>query len=321
MKILITGGAGFIGSNLTRYYLENTDHEITVVDRDEKNAGRLKDLCKDLRRFELILDDYHDVDHKVICNELDAVVHLASVPRVAFSVEHPEETTYENIFKTVSLLHRLTDVLDVRFVFASSSSVYGGATLSAETEQLNPKSPYALQKKCGEEFCSLFSSLYGLDTVCLRFFNVFGEHQYADGSHPPVIAKWCDQLKKGEPLLLEGDGTQSRDFTHVDNVVHGINLAVTNERGLYRSGKKFSGDIYNIANEERTSLNQLLRLLSDRFDNIELDRQDSRVGDVQHSQANIQKATEELNYKPVCRLGEGLEKTLEWWGIKAGVTT
>jgi UDP-N-acetylglucosamine 4-epimerase len=140
---------------------------------------------------------------------------------------------------------------------------------------------------------------------------VFGPHQHVDSAYATVMAKWCSQLKTGAPLLIEGDGTQSRDFSYVDNVVHGINLAVT-------SDKKFKGEAFNIANQDRTSLNDILDYLSNNFD-IELDRHDSRAGDVKHTQADITKAKEELNYSPVCDVWEGLEKTLEWWDLKCKV--
>jgi nucleoside-diphosphate-sugar epimerase len=310
MNILITGGAGFIGSNLTKYYLENTDHKITVVDRDHKNTTRLQELCGTLRPFEMIYDDYDNVRNSIVWDK-NAVVHLAAVPRVAFSVEHPASTTYENIYKTVRLLEQLKDTgnKNIKFIFASSSSIYGDASMpTSEDHELNPQSPYALQKKCGGEFCKMFADLYGINTVCLRFFNVFGPHQYVDSAYSTVMAKWCDQLKKGEPLLIEGDGTQSRDFSYVDNVIHGINLAVT-------SDKRFHGESYNIANQDRTSLNEILDYLSEKFD-IKLDRCESRAGDVKHTQADISKAKEELNYSPVCNVWEGLEKTLEWWKLK-----
>jgi nucleoside-diphosphate-sugar epimerase len=310
MKILITGGAGFIGSNLTKYYLENTDHAITVVDRDHKNITRLQELCGTLRPFEVIHEDYDNVRNSIVWDK-DAIVHLAAVPRVAFSVEHPASTTYENVYKTVRLLEQIknTGNKNIKFVFASSSSIYGDASMpTSEYHELNPQSPYALQKKCGGEFCKMFSDLYGTNTVCLRFFNVFGPHQYVDSAYSTVMAKWCDQLKKGEPLLIEGDGTQSRDFSYVDNVIHGINLAVT-------SDKRFRGESYNIANQDRTSLNEILDYLSEKFD-ITLDRCEPRAGDVKHTQADISKAKEELNYSPVCNVWEGLEKTIEWWKLK-----
>ena len=313
MNILITGGAGFIGSNLTKHYLENTNHKITVVDRCSKNIGRLETMCKELREFDIVQEDYDNVRHEIVAGK-DAIVHLAAVPRVAFSVEHPSSTTYDNIYKTTRLLEVLKNREDnqTKFVFASSSSIYGDASMpTSEDHKLSPQSPYALQKKCGEELCKMFSDLYDTNTVSLRFFNVFGPHQHVDSAYATVMAKWCDQLKKGESLRLEGDGSQSRDFSYVDNVVRGIDLAATSE-------KRFNGEAYNIANQDRTSLNDVLDFLQQRFD-FEVESFEPRQGDVKHTQANISKATNELSYTPVCNVWDGLQKTIEWWGLKEKV--
>ena len=315
MNILITGGAGFIGSNLVKNLLETTDHEITVIDRSALNTGRLEKLTKDCRPFNLVQDDYHNCTSEVISEWLpEMVIHLAAIPRVAFSVEHPDSTTYENTYYTTRLLKRCADSKVVkRFIFASSSSVYGGADVlpTPETQPLAPQSPYALQKKNGEEYCKMFSDLYGLDTVCLRFFNVFGPEQYVDSPYATVISNWCNAIKENQKLTLEDDGEQSRDFNYVDNVVEAIKCAINNE-------DRFDGDVFNVGNSEQTSLNDILSWFTQHGYSFELDRRPARIGDVKHTKADITKI-KSIGYEPVCDVWEGINKTVNWWEIKQPV--
>ena len=306
MTILVTGGAGFIGSNLVKNLLDTTDHEIVVVDRDEKNIERLEKLTSDCRFFTIVHGCYSEIP--ICTHKPDTVIHLAAVPRVAYSVEHPDTTTYENVFLLSKLLTKCKDSPSVkRFVFASSSSVYGGAEVlpTPETHPLDPKSPYALQKRTGEEYCKLFSSLYGLDTVCLRFFNVFGPEQYVDSAYATVISNWCNSIKEDHPLMIEDDGEQSRDFNYVDNVVEAVKCASSAEG-------RFDGDVFNVGNNEQTSLNAILDWFREHGYEFALDRRPARVGDVRHTKADISKI-QSIGYLPVCDIWEGLEKTVEWW--------
>lgn len=317
MNILITGGAGFIGSNLVKNLLETTDHEITVIDRSVMNAKRLEELTEGCRGYNLVVQDYHNVAWEVIKQYLpETVVHLAAIPRVAFSVEHPDTTTYENTYMTTSLLKKCKESGCVkRVVFSSSSSVYGGADIlpTSETHPLDPQSPYALQKKNCEEYCKLFSSLYELDTVCLRFFNVFGPEQYVDSPYATVIANWCNAIKENLPLILEDDGEQSRDFSYIDNVVESIKCAIEHPN-------RFDGDIFNVGDDAQTSLNEILDWFRQNEYSFELDRRPARVGDVRHTRADITKISN-IGYKPVCDVWEGLNKTVEWWNIDSPVET
>jgi len=306
---MITGGAGFIGSNLVKNLLETTSHEIVVVDRNATNIGRLKDLVLDCRDVTIVRGCYSNIGGEIIAeHQPDIVIHLAAVPRVAFSVEHPDTTTYENVFFLSKLLNKCKSSPSVkRFVFASSSSVYGGAEVlpTPETHPLNPQSPYALQKKTGEEYCKLFSNLYGLDTVCLRFFNVFGPEQYVDSPYATVISNWCNSIKENLPLIIEDDGDQSRDFNYVDNVVEAVKCASFAE-------DEFAGDVFNVGNNEQTSLNDILDWFKDHGCEFELDRRPARVGDVRHTKADISKI-KTIGYTPVCDVWNGLEKTKNWW--------
>ena len=309
MTIMVTGGAGFIGSNLVKNLLETTDHEVVVVDRNAVNIGRLEKLTSDCREFTVVHECYNNVAGSIIGeHEPETVVHLAAVPRVAFSVEHPSSTTYENTYLTTKLLSKCKDSNCVkRFVFASSSSVYGGAKVlpTPETHPLDPKSPYALQKKTCEEYCKMFSSLYDLDTVCLRFFNVFGPEQYVDSPYATVISNWFNCLKNGKPLLLEDDGQQSRDFSYVDNVTEAIKC-------VSFADEKFNGDVFNVGNNKQTSLNDILDWLYKEGYRYEVEDLPARLGDVKHTRADISKL-QKLGYSPVCDVWEGMKRTDKWW--------
>lgn len=309
MNILITGGAGFIGSNLVKNLLEFTTHNVSVIDRDITNIESLKKLTKSLRPFSLIESDYEDCCYQfLVNNKTDVVVHLAAVPRVAFSVEQPVSTTLENVYKTVRLLKACHKHVS-RVVFASSSSVYGGADLlpTPESYPLNPKSPYALQKQIGEQYCKLFSELYNLDTVCLRFFNVFGPEQYVNSPYATVVANWCNAIKNNNPILLDGDGTQSRDFCYVDNIVQAIKLVA-------ESKQQFNGEVFNVGNQEQTTLNSILDYLKEKQFKFTIENKPSRIGDVKHTKADISKIRE-LGYIPEVDFWTGLEKTIKWWNI------
>lgn len=309
MNILITGGAGFIGSNLVKILLETTSHSITVIDRDAVNIELLKEFTKNLRQFTIIEADYSNCcEYYFVNNKIDVVIHLAAIPRVAYSVEHPSETTLENIYKTVKLLKSCKNHIS-KFVFASSSSVYGGADIlpTPETHPLNPKSPYALQKQVGEQYCKLFSDLYNLDTVCLRFFNVFGPQQYVNSPYATVVANWCHAIKNNTPLLLDGDGSQSRDFCYVENIVQAIILTA-------ESKEKFNGDVFNVGNQEQTSLNEIINYFKQKQFNFTIQNKPSRIGDVKHTKADITKL-KNLGYSPKVDFWTGLEKTIKWWNL------
>lgn len=309
MNILITGGAGFIGSNLVKNLLKTTDHSVTVIDRDILNIDMLKKITCKLRAFNIVQSDYADCcDNYFVNNKIDVVVHLAAIPRVAYSVEHPSETTFENIYKTVKLLKACKNHVS-KFVFASSSSVYGGADIlpTPETYPLNPKSPYALQKQIGEQYCKLFSELYNLDTVCLRFFNVFGPEQHVNSPYATVVANWCNAIKNNKPILLDGDGSQSRDFCYVENIVQAIKL-------ISESNKKFSGEVFNVGNQQQTTLNDIIIYLKDKNFKFNIENKPSRIGDVKHTKADITKI-KKLGYNPEVDFWSGLEKTIKWWNL------
>lgn len=309
MNILITGGAGFIGSNLTKNLLETTDHNITVLDKDLQNIETLKKFTNGLRSYKIEYSDYFDsCDHLLVNNKFDVIVHLAAIPRVSFSVKYPDSTTLENVYKFTKLLTSCKNRVS-KVVFASSSSVYGGADVlpTPETYPLHPKSPYALQKHVGEQYCKLFSELYGLNTVCLRFFNVFGPEQYVNSPYATVIANWCNAIKNNTPLLLDGDGTQTRDFCYVDNIVQGIKLVID-------SDKKFNGDVFNVGNQEQTSLNEILEYFKKKGMNFIIENKPSRIGDVKHTKADISKI-KSIGYEPKIDFWTGLEKTINWWNI------
>ena len=196
-------------------------------------------------------------------------------------------------------------------MFASSSSVYGGADElpTPESHTKHPKSPYAWQKSSIEDISRIFSSLYDMDIVCLRYFNVFGPGQLGGSSYATAVSAWCNAVKNGLPLRSDGDGSQSRDLCYVENIIHANILAA-------ESNMSFKGDCYNIACGDRITNNQILDFFKDNFKNSVVHNSEWRAGDVMHTQADISKAKKDLGYEPVVRFWDGLYKTIEWWGLK-----
>lgn len=308
MKVLITGGCGFIGTNLSMSLFDK-GWKITVIDRD---ISRLDTWRKD--KYDAVDVWYSDYSNPAtiarIKNEkFDVILHQAAVPRVSYSVEHPAETTDENIGKMVHLLEAAAGNCG-RFVFASSSSVYGmgGRLPQPEYMPLNPISPYALQKKVGEEFVRMFCELRGLDALCLRYFNVFGPHQYGDSAYATALSSWCHRVKSKVPLRKDGTGEQSRDLCFVDNVVQANYLAAI-------APGKFRGEAMNIACGDRTSNNEILAEMTKRFPSLQIEQAPFRVGDIMHTQADISLAKEMIGYEPIIRFWDGFERTLKWWEL------
>jgi len=338
MNVLITGGCGFIGSNLAKH-LVKLGWTVDVVDnmsggdiqslvgekiRHLPNGSFLphfyqsikeKNIARNQEEILVIPDDLisDGVLLSIKNKQYDIVFHQAAVPRVSYSVENPGETTYENISKTVTLFEACADNVD-RVVWASSSSVYGGAlnlpTVEEERGKIIPKSPYAWQKFAVEDYAKICADLYDLDIVCLRYFNVFGPGQLGDSPYATAVSAWCYATKNGLALRSDGDGEQTRDMCYIDNVVQANILAATASRP-----EGFRGRCYNIACGGSVSNNEILELFSKRFD-ITIKHAHERPGDVKHTLADISRATSELGYDPKVLFWEGLNRTLEWWGLE-----
>jgi len=301
-RAIVTGGAGFIGSNLVDGLLAK-GVEVAVI--DNLRSGRRSNLEHISDKITFYNFDIRDEKCSDFFNyqKPDAVFHLAAIPGVSYSVEHPTETNDVNVSGTVNLLELSKQHGVKKFVFSSSSSIYGGSEIlpTSETITLNPKSPYALQKKVGEEYCKLFSDQSDMQTVALRYFNVFGPRQYGDSPYAAVIAAFADSIKNNTAPQIHGDGEQFRDFCYIDNVVSANILAAEADLDNFEA--------FNVGCGGRITVNSLHEAM--KCQSAEYTK--SRAGDVRCSQADISKAESLLGYKVLVPFEEGIEKTLEWY--------
>ncbi len=299
---LVTGGAGFIGTNIVKQLVQN-GHRVRVL--DNYSGGKKEDRFQD--GVEYIEGDIRNMDDLgKAMNGVAGVFHLAAVPRVPYSVEHPQETNDHNITGTLNVLVAARDAGVKRVVFSTSSSVYGGnkgEIALTEDMKLEPKSPYALHKLTGQMYCRLFSELYGLETVSLCYFNIYGPHMDPEGAYALVIGKFLRQKSKGEPLTITGDGEYYRDYTHVADVVNANILAMESDR----VGK---GDFINIGNGRPFSVNQVAALIGG--DTVFIP---PRLGDVRYTKADNTKARELLGWEPTIKLEDGIEEMKRMWKI------
>ncbi len=303
MKILVTGGAGFIGSHIVDALVE--DHDVVVL--DDLETGRRDNVDP---RARLTIGSIADEDVvRATVAGCDVVFHEAAHKAVLRSVEHPLITDTVNTHGTLTVLKAALDAGVRRVVHASSSSVYGGAAAlpTLETEPMRPRSPYAVSKVAAEEYCRVFTELYGLETVALRYFNVYGPRQRPDATYAAVIPLFTDALLNGGSPIVHGDGTQSRDFTYVSDVV-AANLAA-----MRAPAEQCAGRVYNVAGGSQWSLLDILRILGEV---LGVEPQPSftepRPGDVRHSRAEVSAAARDLDFRTVVGLEEGLRRTVDW---------
>lgn len=306
-RLLVTGAAGFIGSNMVNYLINNTSCEIVGVDNFDngiKNKIFIENLADNNSRFSFLNENFTDTD----LTSIDVVYHFAATPRVVYSVEEPFLTNQNNVTNTLKLLDNCVESKVGRFIFSSSSSVYGDVENfpTTEDEPKFPKSPYALQKLIIEEYCKLYSSLYGLDTVSLRYFNVFGPNQYADNAYATVICAWIKGFIKNEDIRLDGTGEQSRDFSYVEDVCQANYLVSINE-------ENFHGDVFNVAQNSNTNLNDIMEMIKKHSKyNPKLVTKDFRPGDVFKTHASIKKL-QKINFSPKFSVEKGIELTYKWY--------
>lgn len=299
-NVLVTGGAGFIGSHVVDGLISEGHNVIAV---DDMSNGRILNVEHNINNknfkiyFASILDEsMADVFES---EKIDCVLHLAAIPSVPLSMNEPFKTFNVNTLGTAKLLELSRKFKIKKFVFSSSSSVYGSTDQSALDEymSLNPLSHYALQKKTSEEYCIFYSKVYGLHTVILRYFNVFGDRQRDDSPYSSVMAAFAKSKYEDKSPIIYGDGTQTRDFTHVKNVVH-ANILAMNEKYMYDGG-----NIYNIGSGNPISINDLAKLWN--FSDIIY--KEERSGDVKHSCANLNLSMTSLKYSPLINLKDGIE--------------
>ncbi len=305
MRVLVTGGAGFIGSNLSKHLVE-AGHQVRILDNFA--TGRrcnVGDLGDEVELIEGDIQSYERVTKATAGCEI--VLHQAALPSVPRSIQDPLTSNATNVIGTLNVLLAARDHCVRRVVCASSSSVYGSSPLTAprrEDEPTQPISPYATAKLAGEGYARSFSEVYGLDTVALRYFNVFGPRQDPSSQYAAVVPNFISALRSGTRPVIHGDGTQSRDFTYVANVVH-ANVLAMHAPGV-------SGNVFNVACGERVSVNRLVDELRDLIDtDIEPVYAPERIGDVKHSLADLSSVRDQLGYEPLVSLRDGLERTIE----------
>jgi len=301
---LVTGGAGFIGSHLTDE-LVRRGHSVRVVDSLITGKRRNLDHIPGVDFLEGDLADMGVATRAVV--GIDYVLHQAAIPSVPRSVKDPLTSNRANIDASLNILVAARDAGVKRLVYAGSSSAYGNTPTLPKREDMppNPLSPYALQKLVAEQYCQMFTRLYGFETVTIRYFNVFGPRQDPGSPYSGVISLFSTALLEGRQPTIYGDGEQTRDFTYVANVVDGVLRAC--------EAPQAAGEVINVACGTRISLNELLRVMNQIVGTqIDAIYKDARAGDVRDSQADIAKATALLGYTPIVPLQDGLARTLEW---------
>ena len=305
-RFLITGGAGFIGSNLCRKLVKEGCF-VRVV--DNLITGKLSNLAGVMDNIDFVQADMGDpAVARSAMKDIDVVLHQGAVPSVPRSVADPLTTHKHCVDATFTLLMAARDAGVKRFVYAASSSAYGDTPTLPKTEDMltNPLSPYAAAKLAGEYYCSVFFKVYGLQTISLRYFNVFGPYQDPASQYAAAIPAFVTKIIKNEPPTVYGDGEQSRDFTYIDNVVHANLLAAR--------AAKLSGEVVNIACGQRITVNEIIRLINKILGkSVQPKYEPSRPGDVKHSLASIELAKKVIGYKPVTSFGDGLERAIVWY--------
>ena len=315
-RILVTGGAGFIGSNLAEILLHQ-ENEVVVL--DNFSTGRQENLesFKNHKNFRLITGDIRCMeDCRKAVDGVDYILHQAALGSVPRSVKDPMTSTHVNILGFVNMLFAAQEAKVKRFVYASSSSVYGDSPVLPKVEEQTgiPLSPYAITKSVNEMYAKNFHDLYGIDTIGLRYFNVFGRRQDPYGAYAAVIPRFASALLRHERPVINGDGTYSRDFTYIENVVQ------ANQCALLAADPAALNQAYNIACGEQITLLQLFDMLKQnllRFDSaiaeIEPEFGAVRPGDIPHSLADITRARRYLNYEPEWNVEQGIAQAAEWY--------
>ena len=302
---LVTGGAGFIGSHLCEELVRRGER-VRVV--DSLITGKRQNLAH-LPQVEFMEGDLADIDvARRAAHGIEYVLHQAAIPSVPRSVDDPLTSNRANIDASVNILVAARDANVKRLVYAGSSSAYGNSEVlpKVETMPAAPLSPYALQKLVAEQYCQMFTTLYGFDTVTIRYFNVFGPRQDPSSPYSGVISLFISALCDGRRPTIYGDGEQTRDFTYVTNVVDGV------LRACHAPGA--SGEVINVATAGRISLNQLFAIVKREVgSSLEPDYSNPRAGDVRDSQADIGKAQRLLGYTPIVGFEEGLGRTVKWY--------
>jgi len=304
---LVTGGAGFIGSHIAAALMAGGARVRVIDDLSTGHRENIEEIGGDLDFIEGSVAD--EALLKKALDGVEVVFHEAAIPSVPRSVEEPRQTHIASVDGTFSLLVAARDNRVRRVVYAASSSAYGDQPTLPKSEQMlpDPLSPYAVAKLVGEYYCQVFTRVYGLETVSLRYFNVFGPRQDPGSQYSGVVSRFISTLLSGEQPVIYGDGEQSRDFTYIDNVV-AANLSAA-------ASKEASGKVINVANGERITLNELLSELKELTgkQDVTAEYREARVGDVRHSLADITLAQKFLGYESKVGLREGLQRTIDWW--------
>ena len=314
--ILVTGGAGFIGSNLCEALLEKGNKVVCLDNFATGKRENLEQLLKDTN-FTLIEGDIRKLEDCLKATKnVDYVLHQAALGSVPRSIKDPITSNDVNVSGFLNMLVAARDNGVQRFVFAASSSTYGDSESMPKVEDVigKPLSPYAITKYVNELYADIFSKSYGLETIGLRYFNVFGRKQDPNGAYAAVIPKFVSQLMKGESPVINGDGNYSRDFTYIDNVIQ------ANLLSLVTTNKKAINTVYNVAYGDRNTLNDLMGYLKEylsefdsKISNVAVIYGPNRAGDIPHSHASVDKAKENLNYNPQFTLQQGLKVAVKWY--------
>ena len=323
---LITGNAGFIGSNLTEFLLDNNQKVIGLDNFSTGYRHNIEDVLKSVgeekaKNFTFIEGNIADIEICTkACQGADIVLHQAALGSVPRSIDDPITSNRSNITGFLNMITAAKDAGIKRFVYASSSSVYGDSKELPKVEERtgNVLSPYAAMKATNELYGSVFHKVYGMETLGLRYFNVFGRRQDPNGAYAAVIPKWVASMLKGEDVFINGDGETSRDFTYIDNVIQMNVLA-----GLTENPKAF-GEAFNVAVGGRNTLNELFNLIKDQLNKSAKDYQlstinqepiyrDFRPGDIRHSNADISKAKRLVGYEPTHDIYQGMEEAIVWY--------